>query len=268
MLFQRKGCSLMYSKMLMIALFACTIQAMGQNHVPDMTIERDFVAQVKSMDEFMARFNGEEVNPELHTDSVRRDNIIALFDYNMSHNGMSDESFKNLIREFTISAINSDTKLSITSAGVYAEAKCLIKYAGKKHHVTLMMVREETSKGGQRWAINSVSGLEDLGLYNEKRVTISPVDHEIHFMSLQDFFQENRTIVPSMRSKEKGIDEMSMFFGLCLANAIEFEYVDELKFHISDVPGFVFIVEEIGREGTNSGWLITSLYKTDSEQEK
>lgn len=253
---------------LLLMLYTYMLPAIGQNHVPDMTLERDFAAQVKSIDEFMARFNGVETNPEVKTDSLRRDNILALFDYDMPHNGLDDEAFRSLLTRFARTSINSGCKLSLDGHETYAEADCIVKYIGKEQHITLIMVREQTDKGTLRWAIAGLKGLEQMGLYDEKRMTISPVDHELHFMSLQDFFQENRDIVPSMRSVNKDIDELSMFFGLCLAKAIEFEFVNDLKFHFTAVPGFVFTVEEKGRRGINSGWLITRLLEMHSGDEK
>ncbi len=251
-----------------IALFACFLQAKGQNSIPDMTTERDFAAQVKSIDEFLARFNGDESKPGLSSDSLRRDNILHLFDFNMSHAGLNKEQFLKQLQGFVDAAINWDGRLSIMSKGTYAEAKCRVKYKKKQYFVTLLLQREKTQKGGQKWAVTKVKGLSSLGLYNDKRLTISPVDHETHFMSLQDLFQANKQIVPSMRSNEVEIDELSFFFGLCVANAIEFELVDELKFHFTDLPNYAFVVEEKGRPGTNSGWLITSIKKLSSVTEK
>lgn len=251
-----------------LALFACTMQVKGQASFPDITTERDFAAQVKSIDEFMARFNGDESMPGLSSDSLRRDNILHLFDFGMSHEGLTKEQFRGRIQDFINSSVNWNSHLSITSKGTYAEAKCRVKYKKKQYFVTLLMQREKTQKGGQKWAVTKVKGLSSLGVYNDKRLTISPVDHETHFMSLQDLFQANRQIVPSMRSNEVEIDELSFFFGLCVANAIEFELVDELKFHFTDLPDYAFVVEEKGRPGTNSGWLITKVKKLNSVKEK
>lgn len=251
-----------------LALFACIMQAKGQRNFPDMTTERDFAAQVKSIDEFMSRFNGDESKPGLSSDSLRRDNILHLFDFGISHEGASKEQFRSRIQDFIDSSLKWNGRLSITSKGTYAEAKCRVKYKKKQYFVTLLMQREKTQKGGQKWAVTKVKGLSSLGLYNDKRLAISPVDHETHFMSLQDLFQANRQIVPSMRSNEVEIDELSFFFGLCVANAIEFDLVEELKFHFTDLPNYAFIVEEKGRPGANSGWLITKVKKLNSANEK
>lgn len=251
-----------------LALFACLMQARGQTSFPDMTTERDFAAQVKSIDEFLARFNGDESKPGISSDSLRRDNILHLFDFSMSHADLNKDQFKAQIHDFINTSLNWNGRLSIMSKGTYAEAKCRVKYKKKPFFVTLLMQREKTQKGGQKWAVTKVKGLASLGVYNDKRLTISPVDHETHFMSLQDLFQANKQIVPSMRSNEVEIDELSFFFGLCVANAIEFEVVDELVFHFTDLPDYSFVVEEKGRPGTNSGWLITKIKKHNSSKDK
>ena len=255
-------------KTALIALFACSMQAIGQTHLPDMAFDREFTAQVKSIDEFMARFNGDEIKTGVMSDSLRRDNILSLFDFKMSHEGLNDDDFKQQLIDFTNTAINWEKRLLLSSKGVIAEAKCIVHYAGKQHVVTLLMKRDSTAKGNNKWGIEGVCGLEKLKLYDDKRVTISPVDHETHFISLQDFFQSNWTLVPSLRANDKEIDQMSFFFGLCVAKAIDFVRVDELKFHFMDMPSYIFVVEEIGRKGTNSGWLITKIKKTLNSSEK
>ena len=268
----------MWLRNISFALFACSLQAIGQTHLPDMTLELDFAAQVKSIDEFMARFNGDESKPGIKADSVRNeaekmgtqrsDNIISLFDFKMSHEGLDDGTFKKRILDFTRTAIGWDKKLSLSEEGTLAEADCIIKYNGKQYTINLLLKRDSTEKGNNKWGIAGVCGLEKLGLYDTRRVTISPVDHETHFMSLQDFFQSNRNLVPSLRSNDKEIDQMSFFFGLCVAKAINFVRVDDLRFHFMGMPLYNFVVEEKGREGTNSGWLITKIVDTPSSKEK
>ena len=252
----------------MFVLIACVSQAMGQNRIADMTLDKEFAAQVKSIDEFIARFNGNESHPEISSDSLRRDNIISLFDFQMSHKGLDDATFKAQILDFTQTALSWEDRLSISSENTYAEAICAIKYAGRQNHITLLMTRDKTSDGNLKWAICGVKGIASLGIYNDKRLTISPIEHETHFMSLQDIFQANHQYVPSMRANDKEIDEMSFFFGLCVSKAIEFIHVDELKFHFIGMPNYAFVVEEIGRTGNNSGWLITQITEIKNDADK
>ena len=51
--------------LIMIVLFACSIQAMGQSYISDPTLKKDFAAQVNSVDVFMARFYAKVTKPEL-----------------------------------------------------------------------------------------------------------------------------------------------------------------------------------------------------------
>jgi hypothetical protein len=248
-----------------IALIACALQAIGQTHIQDPTMEKEFADQVKSIDEFIARFNGKEVKPSLRTDSVRRDNILSLFDFQMSHGELDASTFKKHLSDFTREAIKWNDQLSISSNGTIAEAICIFKHEGKEKEIILLLQRESTSKGNQKWAICGATGLEKWEVFNDKRVTISPVDHETHFMSLHDFFLSNRKLIPSLRAKDKDIDQLSFLFGLCATKCVEFRRVKKLRFHFLDIPNYIFIVEEIGRKGNNCGWLITHLEKADAK---
>ena len=241
---------------------------MGQSYISDPTLNKDFAAQVKSVDEFIARFNGKESKPGLDSKTKRRDNILSLFDFNMSHSGLNDTDFKDLLLGFTKEVIDWKDSLSIASNGTIAEAVCLFKYEDNEKEITLLLQREQTSNGNQRWALAGVNGMESLGLYNDKRITISPVDHETHFMSLQDFFQSNHSLVPSMRSKNMEIDQMSFLFGLSVSKRINLLSVKKLCFYFLDVPNYLFKIEEFGRKGTNSGWLISHLEKANDEKKK
>lgn len=256
-------------RIIMFALLAAVFLAAAGQEVIDFTLKRDFQAQVKSVDEFIARFNGDESKPGIKNDDAkRRNNIIALFDARMSHEGQPDTTFRRRLSEFIATCTDWDGRLAITGNGTCAEAECKIKYQGKMFSVTLLLRREPTAKtGGLRWGITGIRGLSALGIYSDKRLTISPVDHEVHFLSLKDLFGANRSLVPAMRSSAKEIDDLTMFLTLVMAKAVDFVQVERLRFCFTDVPGYVFRIEDIGREGTNSGWLITQ-FKEITEEEK
>lgn len=60
----------------------------------DVTLAHDFNARVKSINEFIRRFNGEERHPDLIGDTTRTRNLLTLFDYQMEHAGMNEMQFK------------------------------------------------------------------------------------------------------------------------------------------------------------------------------
>lgn len=239
------------------------IASTGQTTIPDTSLERDFANEVKSIAEFVGRFNGDESKPDVASDSLwRSHNIASLFDTKMSHKGLSDEAFLQQIKDFVSSVCDWDGKLTIES-NAFAEATCIIKYKGKKYDISVVLKREKTAKGDNKWAVAGLKGMSSLKLYSNKRMAISPVEHEIHFMGMADFFGGNCSRVPHIRSNDKEIDELSFFLGLCIAGAITFVKVDELKMHFVGLPGYVFSIEEITRKGDNSGWLITDMQKAD-----
>lgn len=253
---------------LIIGLAVCATQAAAQVLPPDMTLERDFAAQVKSLDEFMARFNGEESKPGIEADTVGRyHNLLALFDFQMNRKEQSADAFRKQVLDFVAAVEAWPDKLRLKDAKAWGEAVCLMKYGKKEMKVTLLMQQERIDNERSRWAIAGVKGLAEANLYNDRRATISPVDHEVHFMSLYDFFQSNPRLTPALRAQNRDIDELSLFFGLSIAGAIKLTEVNELKFHFTNVPGYVFVVEEKGRRGQNSGWLITNFeQKTDEDK--
>ena len=232
---------------------------MGQSFVPDMTLEKEFGYRVKSINEFIARFNGYETKPDIPKDSLaRRNNIISLFDIDMSHEGLDDKEFRQEIMAFVDSASTWEGKICLDSEAL-AEATCRVKYNKQEYLLSMFLKREISRTGQDKWSVTGLRGLRALGLYNDKRLTISPVDHEIYFISLQDIFQENKPLVPFIRSNDKEIDELSFFFALCMTGAMDFVQIEGLKIHFWAVPGYAFEINEINREGSNSGWLITKL---------
>lgn len=252
---------------LVISLFL-SVLCSAQKSIPDMTLKADFEAQVKSIDEFIARFNGAESKKGIAMNERNRENnIVSLFDFEMSKAGFTESEFKDYINAFVEKAVSWEGHLNIDK-DVLAELSCTVALNGKSHPLTLWLARDSTSKGNRKWGIVSVSGLKAAGVYTDKRVTISPVEHEVHFMSLPDLVNHNRSLTPDLRANDKDIDELSLFFGLCMGKSLTLSTINEEKFYFYGVPGYIFVVEEKGRRGNNSGWLITRLLPKSEEDKK
>ena len=190
---------------LILAVFAVSVsQNVMAQHIVDMAFKHNFEAQVKSIDEFINRFNGTESNPDIRRDSnQRKKNIIALFDYQMSHAGLSDDDFKRLIVGFVDRAQESGVTLRLTDADMWAEAQSDMTIGNKKKKVTLILKSETYKDNLVRWAIAGVSGLVDAGVIDTSKYSaISPVEHELHFMSLDGTINGNRKGIMNYRSKD------------------------------------------------------------------
>lgn len=244
-------------------------QSVLAQHIPDMTLKSNFAAQVKSIDEFINRFNGTETNPEVRCDlNQRRNNIIALFDYRMNHAGLAEDDFKGLIAGFVEKVLTSGVTLKLTDADMWAEAQSSVTVGGKKKTMTLILKSETYKDNLVRWAFAGVRGLVDAGVIDtSKYCAISPVEHELHFMALDGIINSNRTAIMSYRSKDVQVDELSVFLTLVMAGKIDFGMVENLTIHCLEIPGYVFTINEQGRKGTNSGWLVSKVIKI-GESEK
>lgn len=239
--------------------------------IADNTFKKDFAAQVKSLDEFVARFNGEESKPGIYKDANwRTNNLLSLFDFNMSHAGLSDSAFRGLLSSFVDSVVQKKVCLRANDMNLYAEAKSIVVVNGKNHHVTLYLQRQTYKTDEARWAIVGVEGMcKAAGIEESKVVPISSVDHEIHFLPLDDLLMQNCKVAFGFRGTENSVDELTLFFSMIMYGKLRFERVDRLTFLCFDVPGYMFQIEEINRTGANSGWLITKLsaisnYKKES----
>ena len=79
-----------------ISVFFVSLTTNAQTVLPDMTLNDDFLAQVKSLEEFQNRFNGTEKKPGsvVGNDSLSRvNNLISLFDFQIDKKGKSNLYF-------------------------------------------------------------------------------------------------------------------------------------------------------------------------------
>lgn len=226
-------------------------------------LDRDFNNQVKSVAEMLARFNGIEAKPGV---VGRRANLLALFDYDMEKR-IPGDSLKVLVDDFVSTVEEWHGELRLSDACAWAEATCIFTFNKAEVTLSLILQQETFDEDRRRWAVAGVRGLSKAGFYDETRVTISPVDHELHFMSFNDLMNHDHRLASAMRAISRDIDELSFFLALVQSGTLKFNRVDDLKFHFTDVPNYVFTIEDISRPGNNSGWLITSLIRV-TEREK
>lgn len=260
--------NLMQKVITLFIMVSITAMASAQSLI-GLDMEKNFQAQVKSVDEFIQRFNGEESHPDIEksADSTKR-NLIALFDYQMDHKGMADNEFKLFISEFVNTVEQNHIKIKLTDACMYAKADINATVLGKKVTLNLILQSQTYSKDRVRWAIVGVKGLFATNVVDStKYYGISPVEHETHFMGIGDIFKYNSPEIMGYRGKQTSIDELSVFFGLALAGKVSVSAVNELTIFCVEIPGYVFTINEKGRNGRNSGWLISSLEKISNKTE-
>lgn len=258
----------MKKNLLLIICLITACRVCAQDSLFDQSMKKDFAAQVKSLEEFQNRFNGSEIKPGINNgDSSRRDNILSLFDFSISHDGANKQVFQQRLLNFTSSIIENNIKFDMYSQNLYSECKCLFKYQGKDKHITLILQRELNSKGLYRWAIVSAKGLFKEQIVDSERLyTISPVENEVNFMGLQSYLNENPTQAFGYRSKNTTLNELSIFLTLVSCGKLKFEYVEEQTVHYLNIPGYIITIKDKIGKGTNTGWLINHFEKSDDIQ--
>lgn len=244
-----------------------TINMVAQSF-PDMTLDKDFAAQVKSIEEFIQRFNGVESHPELKGGD-RIVNILALFDNKMNREGLPDSAFKKKVMDFVQQVNASGSKIKLTDDAFYAEAEITANISGKSLSLSIILQSQTYNKDRIRWAIVGVRGLAKAGIIDtEHFYGISPVDHETHFMSIGDIFTHNAPEIIGYRGKDTKIDELSVLLTMTKLGKVRIVCVNQLTMHCLEIPNYVFTINEEGRSGGNSGWLISNVTKINENKKK
>lgn len=220
-----------------------------------------FAAHIKSLDEFFRRFSLEEVTPGLENATAER-RILSLFDLKMSHEGASDSQFREDLREFVSCIEKQRAHVDIHSSLINVYAQTRIKCNGKNASVTIRMKNEPLDSVRNRWSIAGVEGLEKAGILDTNHYyAISPVDHELHFISLSDLFELRREDMLAFRSMDAPIDPLTFFLTMGMVGKISVDHVEREFVECRAINGYIFTVEEQNRFDKNSGWLITSFKK-------
>lgn len=235
------------------ALFTVLPLLASAQGIDDLTLDSRFECQVKSLAEFLNRFNGVESYPGVMADEKsRRNNMAALMDFQMS------ESLKKNALEFIQALEQYPYELHDTDSLLFADTECDILVDGKEQKVHIVLQKQE-EKGKLRWSFVGVRGIEKFGIIDFTKVRgISPVDNEINFMEMIDAFKYHSSDIFAYRSSQSSIDQLSVFLTLARMKHVELLSINKLTYHVLSIPNYVFTIDEISRENDNSGWLISS----------
>jgi hypothetical protein len=254
-------------------LFALThVDAQVSN---DMEDETKFYAQTKQVNQFFRRFNGEEnekgdryyPDDKKYRDAKLRKKYIAmLFDG-------GNASFSNDLKvQFAKDVLDKDKPgfIDFHAPGWMAEVQTVFSVAGKDQHVTLFM-QLEPDHLGYKWVIGKVYS-DIFSIYFKRDTTkigqfLHPLSHELDFMNLRKAFM-NVDSVAQFASKHFVPDYLTLFLYEVKKGNMKFKYVDDVKFHFFQIPGWYFELADFNRPGYNTGWLISNLVKLNNDKDK
>lgn len=250
-------------KRLFLIVFCAVVHtATAQNHFHNPAIDMEFSTYVKSVDEFMQRFNGTESHPDVaKSDSnSRQKNIAWLFNFDVP--ATEKTAMMAQMKEFIDSVCSNNVRLSFNDSTWFARTHFQAKYKNKPVELTMLLRTEPTPKRNYCWKLCGIKGLETIGFPKDNRqFGISSTDNDVGFLELMSIFANNSENAFGYMSPRNSIDQLSVFLTLIKTEQISYGYTTELEYIFTSVPGYVFYIREYGRQGKNAGWLISKIEK-------
>ena len=253
------GKDLIRGGVLLFLLFVC------KSGYAQMGVGNEFLnslneAYVKSLDEFIQRFNAKEFHPNIDyekDENLRFRSILSLFDYQEFQ--INDSSTTALLLSFADSVCWNDIQLHMDSGKIFAEAQCLFEYNQQSVPVNIVFKYENIRSNFYRWAVIGVNGLIESKIIDTNRNGyLNPIQHELHFSDLSSACESDLTRFVSFG---QAIDQMSFLLGMMKTGQLNFVSCNNVLFHFTQVPNYIFVVSKANRLNYNSGYLIHSLFR-------
>lgn len=239
--------------------------------------EEIYLIRTKQFTEFVNRFNykiafnGNPVDSVFASKITREKMINSLFDLKDPRVDNSGKSFSsNFISqksEFIKDVVSKNLLIYRYSDKIIADAKSRVLVKGVPKEIKIFLSQEIVGKDMVKWVINTVKG--DLFNFLKTDTTfirfIPPSSNETDFMNLKRAL-EDTDYLQYYAAKDYDPDNLTLFYYLINTGAIKFEYVEEIIYHIIDIPGWCIKVKEFNRQEMNSGWLITDVTKNSDDK--
>jgi hypothetical protein len=245
----------------------------AQNIVnPQKSGEEIFTARTKQFSEFTERFNyksdfnGKPVDQAFMTKMPREKFISLLFDLNDTRNGTGNQNYSEeygKTRAAFISEVNKKQLLiNSHSPGIIAEARARVIYNDNPQTISLFLNQEQVGNTSFKWVLLSAKG----GIFNIFKADTSmvrfipPNSHETDFMNLKRALQDTDHL-QGYASNDYSPDYLTLFFYCIKTGTLKYDYIEDITYHIIDIPGWYFKVKDFNRNELNSGWLISDVSK-------
>ncbi len=219
-------------------------------------------ACVKSVDEFILRFNAEAFHPEINheeEENLRPRSLLSLFDWQRFQ--IEDSIVANFLMSFADSVCRNNIQLNMDYGGIYAEAQCQFTYNGQEIPINIVLEYENIRDDYYRWSVVGANGLiESKILDTNCNGYLNPIQHELHFSDLASACESDLT---RFISYDRPIDQLFFFLGMVKTRQLKFVSCYNVLFHFTQVPNYIFVVNKANRLSYNSGYLINSLFRVE-----
>lgn len=252
-----KECS-KFALLLFLVLNACYVQ--GQ-----ITFSKSqrFVFQVKQVDEFIERFNGEkntvlqEFLRKYHAgEKMERYELIStLFNHEDSTWDL------DLVKEFLADILDPERPkyLDYYDRDWYAELECEVEYQGVSQTLHLFLELESNPDLATEWVIRGIKAdFLCLPEVEDPKNMLNPVSHATDFMNLYKLFEQPKFARGYMHKNFRG-DLLTLFYHEVSQEKLKLLEIKHINYHFLQIRDWTFVVSQYRRSGLNSGWLIKSL---------
>lgn len=243
---------------------------------PVNTNEQIFLVRTKQFNEFLDRFNyktdfnGDPIDSAFVSKFPREKMLQTLFDMKDPRINPDDQNYsKKYVDEkadFINSVLSGNLTINKYSAKIIAEAKSLINHKGSSDKISVFLNQEVAGNNTVKWVITGVEG--DIFNFLQSDTTmvrfISPSSNETDFMNLKRAL-EDKDYLQYYAAKDYEHSNLPVFFYMVNSGSLKFEYVEEVTYHITDIPGWCLKIKEFNRQDMNSGWLISDVSRDSSK---
>lgn len=244
----------------------CTSFAVAQ--LPVSINKEQYQAEVKLVDEFFSRFNGESCRSDLDSSMQdRKTNIMLLFDLGKIKS-KTDTQFL-AIDSFAQHVVRDSLFIHYTDTAWQADVKCRGKLKGKDVEFDLVLKTERRGDEMYKWVISDAKGeiFETLSCIDNDKLFIMPNQHEQFFSALQRITKEDYNLIDDYVRSGFKCEPLSVFLTLVRSGQLKIDYVSSVELIFHQIPGYVFSVRHFNRESKNAGWLIDSLSKVGNSND-
>jgi len=265
-------------KLTFIIIFLLPVVCFSQGSIGSLTGDESvFYAQTKQVNQFFLRFNGEEDlqgkryyagNPGYRDLKARKSYLNILFD---NSSPLINTDVKFVLIDDVLNKRNP-AFLDFYSKGWFAEVAATFTY--KKEKVNLILyLKIEKQMDGYKWVISNVyfdrfeSWFTHLNDTVNLKYFIHPMSHELDFMNLHKAFKEPENL-DYYFERDYTPDMTALFVMEMKDGNLNFVTVNNVKFHIFQVPNWYFEVSYFNRNSMNSGWLISNLLRVNEMEKK
>jgi hypothetical protein len=245
--------------------------AAGQNSIGSFSgDETIFYAQTKQVNQFFRRFNAEEDvtgkrlypgDPGYRDPKARRKYLNILFD---KDSPLVNADMKTVFIEEVLNKKNP-LFLDFHARDWFSEVAATFTWKKEKVSVILYL-RIEKQNGGYKWVLSNVfcdrfnAYFQHLGDTTNLKFFLHPMSHEVDFMNIHKALDDPKNI-DFYLDRDYTPDHLALFIAEMKDGNMKFVSVNNVKFHIFQIPNWYFEVSFFNRNSYNSGWLISNLVR-------